>query len=376
MVIYTCEICNKKFKKKSHYIDHVQYKKKPCEPKEINEIKPFEKPVKPVKLVKPFENIMEIKENKEEIDIKLFDQNTVNVTDIIKKYQCQFCGYSFTRKDNLSTHIKKVCKVKKLENEKKENILNNLVENELLKENNKHLKKLTELLQKQNEELNKKNEELNKKINSVLRKNNKIINNTQLNNSNNTNNTNITNIMINPLNAFGKENLKSIKADDFIKIVTDTKNTGKHCINKLVDLIHFNSDIPENMNVYMSDFNREKYMVYDGEKWVLNQNGELLAFEILEHLCKLYNLNKTTEFTEKLKTDKIFARHFNVTFKKYFNCLFDEDSDISEEELKKHNEFKQMIENEIIVRLYNNKTSVIDSYKKNYDSDNNLLDLE
>ncbi len=359
MVKYTCPNCNKDFKQKQHFIEHTEYKKKPCVRNETNS--------------NLFQNNLNNTENS--INDNNVDKNQDN--DLNK---CKYCHKKFSTTFNLNKHVKNSCKVKKLENEKKENIFNSLIEIDELKqkfleiaENNKNLIKITEILQKQNDDLNKKNEDLNKKIDTILKKNNKnVINNL----NNNSNNTNITNITISPLNAFGKENLKSIKPDDFYKIITDSKNTGKHCINRIVDLIHFNTNVPENMNVYMSDFNRDKYMVYNGDNWVLNQNGEMLAFEILEHLRKLFHLNETEEFQHKIENDKNFAKHFNVTFKKYFNFLFDEDeTEMTKEEIKKHNDFKQMIENEIIIKLYNNKTNVIDSYNKNYNK-NNILKLE
>ncbi len=372
MVIYVCPTCNKSFNRKCNFIDHTINKKKPCVPLNyiLNEYK--------INDQNAFQNIpkkSEIFQNIPKNSVKT--ENLLNDVENTKKHDhsCNFCLKNFSSGFNLNKHLKNSCKVKRFEEEKKENIFNNLIEIEQLKETNKHLLQVTELLKKQNEDLNKKNDELNKKINLVLRKNNKIITNNNTNtNSNNT--QNITNITITPLNAFGNENLKTIKHGEFVKIVTDMKNTGKHCINKLVDLIHFNPNLPENMNVYMSDFNRDKYMVFDGNDWVLNQNGELLAFEILEHIKKLYNINETKEFENKLENDANFEKFFNATFKKYFDYLFDEvdDIDLSPEELKKKNNFKLMIDNEIKNKLYNNRLNVISNYKKKYETENKLID--
>ncbi len=228
--------------------------------------------------------------------------------------------------------------------------------------------KMTEMLKKQNEELKKQNEELNNKISEILKKNTQnITNNTQ----NIVQNINITPIKLNP---FGKENLKTIKYNDIIKIVTDTSNTGRFCLNSLIDLIHFNNNLPENQNIYMPDYNRGKFMYYNGNDWELTQDDENIIFQVLEHVRKLYNINNNEELEEKLETDREFNRKFNTTFKKYYDWVFDEvdDNQLSALELKKKNDFKEMMSKEIVNKLYNNRNRVKKNYEK-FDRTNELL---
>ncbi len=340
------------------------------------------------------------------------EENQDNLHQIEKKNNeiyCKYCYKNFSRQDSLNRHLIGTCKVKKIEDEKKKNIFNNLLEIEKFKEkfedlaennknlnenikslteNNKQLMELTEVLKKQNDLLNKKITEILKKNNknNINKQNmsnshntNNLTNNmTNSNNTNNTNNTqNITNITISPLNAFGKENLKSIKYKDIEKIITDTKNTGKHCINRLVDLIHFNNNLPENQNIYMPDFNRGKFMVYDGNSWMLNLNEQIIIFDILEHIRKLYDIHNTDELEKKLEEPE-FERKFNITFKRYFDFLFDEidETELSPKEIQKKNEFKEMMDREIINKLYNNKKTVIENYKKYYQDNLIKLSLE
>ncbi len=377
MVVHTCPTCQKEFSKKSTYIDHIENKKKPCQPKVVEITQNNTK------------NTQKIAENTQFI-IKnplIMAENTPKV-EYQENLSCRYCLKVFSRTDSLKRHMSTTCKVIKLENEKKQNIFNNLVEIDDIKKKfetiiveNKNLSEGFDLLKKQNDLLIKQNEELNSKIGEILKKN---INTTH--NTNITNNTqNITqninqninqNISITPikLNAFGKENLKTIKYDELEKIITDTRQNGKYCFNRIIDLIHFNNNLPENQNVYMPDYNRGKFMYYNGNDWELTQDDENIIFQVLEHVRKLYNINNNEELEEKLETDREFNRKFNTTFKKYYDWVFDEvdDNELSAQELKKKNDFKEMMSKEIVNKLYNNRNKVKKNYEK-FDRTNQLL---
>lgn len=371
MVTHTCPICSKEFNKKSSYNDHVNNKKKPCKPKEDNNAKiTQDNVVIPPKVAQ--------KSQKAEF---LIDKNKF---DIQKTIICMYCNLTFARKDNLTKHIKKSCKVKKLEDEKKQNIFNNLVEKENNKLHeeiiavNKKVEEIVEVINKKNEEekirnkefelekkrnkeLEAKNKELEKKINDILKKNSpNITNNTQINNINN---INITPYKINP---FGKECFDKLDKKDVLKIMTDIRNNGKFCFNKLIDLIHFNIKIPENHNIYMGDYNRGKFMFFDGTSWNLNQNEEYVIFEVLEHVRNLFNEYNDEEFELKLRTDRNFRENFNTTFKKYYDYIYDEieDEELNDNELKKKNNFKKLMNTEVKNRLYNKRQIPIDTFEK------------
>jgi hypothetical protein len=350
MVVHKCNVCFKEFSKKSHYDQH-KNKKFSCKPNT--------------------QNYTEIPQNKTDIP-KNYTENTQNHTKNTEngfdnnKNNCKYCLKKFSRSDSLNRHLQ-TCKIIKLENEKKQNIYNNLVENDILKKQMEEIiennNKMTEMFKKQNEELKKQNEELNNKMIEILKKNTQnIVNNTN-NTQNIVNNINITPVKLNP---FGKENLKTIKHDDFIKIITDTSNTGRFCFNRLVDLIHFNNKLPENQNIYMPDYNRGKFMYYNGEQWKLTQDDENIIFQVLEHVRSLFNINNNEELEEKLEKDKKFCAKFNTTFKKYYDWIYDETDDMfmNKQELKKKNDFKALISREIVNNLYNNREKVKKNYEK------------
>jgi len=112
-MLYKCKICEKEFKQKCHYTNH------------LNRLKPC------VKLTK---------------NSSLNPQNSSNLLKINSKKTCSYCGYKSERTDNYNRHLL-ICKVKKQEIDEKENILNKLLEQNTLlvskiEELNKRIDKL------------------------------------------------------------------------------------------------------------------------------------------------------------------------------------------------------------------------------------------
>ena len=378
MVIYTCLTCNKEFKQKSHYIDHTENKKKPC--KQIknvivdnitidSDLTPKSSEMTP-KYSKKHNNDSEMLQND-----SVKPENNKNI--------CLHCLKTFSKSSNLSRHLNEGrCKVKILEDEKKQNIFENLIEkdkkideiinkfsileenNKNLQENNKNLQEnnknlqvsnknlvdLTESLKNKNDELFKKNKELEMKINKILNKNTNNVQNITNNTQNITNNN-----IIYKINPFNEETFKKLDRKEILKIMTDTDNNGVFCFNKLIKMIHFNNKIPENQNIYMNDYNRGLYMIHDGTQWNLRKDEEFIIFSVLEHVRDLFNEYNDEEFEEKLEKDINFSKNFQTTFKKYFDYVYDEveDKDLDEKELKKKKEFKMKMDKEVKNGLYN-----------------------
>ncbi len=135
-------------------------------------------------------------------------------------------------------------------------------------------------LEKNNSYLKKTNEKLQNKVNKIVNKNK--INNTQ----NITNNTIINNNV--KLVNFGLEDLEKIPHSIFIDTV---KSQGAGLYNKAIEGIYFNKDYPENQNIYISDINRGKVMIYKDEKWFLD-NWDNIYPILLEKIIQFgYNKN-------------------------------------------------------------------------------------
>ncbi len=107
-----------------------------------------------------------------------------------------------------------------------------------------------------------------------------------------TNNNNITcNIQI---VAFGNEDLDKIpdaKIKSFI-------NRGFMSVVQMVEYVNCNKDIPENNNIYVSNKRDNTIMVFNGEKWmmeeknntldtILNKKGDFLEKKYIEYNGKL-----------------------------------------------------------------------------------------
>ncbi len=380
MVIHTCPKCKKEFNKKSHYLQHIN-KKTSCQAIIQNNSNNLQNNSNNLQ---NNSNNLQINSNNLQINSNNLQINSNNLQNNLKKIKdesvihnsivsnkedltniiCKYCFKTFSRISNLHRHQKENrCKVIKLENEKKQTIYNNLVEDEeyrlkidkILKENEEY-KQTILLMQKKYEELNNS---FNTRIAEEVKKNTQNITN---------NNTVVQNINITPvkLNAFGKENLKDIKYDELMKIISDSSQTGRYCFNRLIDLIHFNNKLPENQNVYMPDYNRGKFMYFNGVQWQLTQDEENVIFQVLEHVRKLFDINDNDELELKLETDHVFRKNFKATFKKYYDWVYDEDDEacMSEQDIKKKNDFKAMMSREVVNKLYNNR----DLVRRNYEN--------
>ena len=196
MVVYECNNCLKQFIKKDDFIKHTEKRKKSC--KKIENLEDFSK-------------ISKLNENNE---------NNEN-----NQLKCNYCLKIFSNIYNLKKHQNGHCKVKKLDEERKEEIFNKLIEREekfeILLNNFENLQKYTEGLKYQNETLQNQIKDLERKFKEQMKEQTKsydhkikqIITKNVNNNSNNTINNNITNNFIIPhdkLVTFGKEDLRKI----------------------------------------------------------------------------------------------------------------------------------------------------------------------
>lgn len=260
MVLYKCERCNKKFNMKNDYRRHIN-RKNPCSilavPAEYFECSKCHSMFVSTDLLKhhldnycPFINyntnsinnpsnlLMGPADSLQNLQIKKEDRMDTNekVTSITSPLQCGKCNKIFTRSDNLKTHKAKYC----YKNVKSD------VES-----------KVDEITPKQ---LNEKIIQLQKQIEALT----KTANNGTINNINNiiTTTQNISNDI--KMIGFGKENLYELISDEeALKYL----KTGYQSVYNMIEDIHFNPDKPEFHNVFISDKNRGKALIYDGNKW-------------------------------------------------------------------------------------------------------------
>jgi hypothetical protein len=242
MTIHRCEKCLKIFNQKSHLVNHLIKRKKPCSSSDILNL---------CDLINPTESHQNPTNPSTKIPPKtIINNNTIN-NDIAKTHNdhnvCLYCEKDFSRVDSLQRHLKDRCKIKKKNDDKDSKIQILIEENALLKE-------------------------IILKNKDVLTTGNIINNNNTTNNSNNTKNShnNTTNniqqnVQVN-INGFGKEDLDKLNILDAMKVYL--KSTGGNIIANMLKYINLNANYPENNNICISDLSREIVKMHNGKKYI------------------------------------------------------------------------------------------------------------
>ena len=355
MVVHVCERCKKEFKKKSHYLDHIN-KKFIC--KEFNDnnnviiIPPIIPPI-------IAENI-----------IPIYNNNS-----------CMYCGIIMSRKDHLIRHIENSCKVKKLQDEEKENIFKILLAKE------EEMKKKEEEMKKKDEEIKKISDENKKQINELQAYIKNLSNmNFDLNNKvgkllEKISVGNINNGVINQVNQvnqiiIGKDKLCNFGMEDISKI--DTKlfskvrgKLGKYIFRQCAENI-FNN-LPNNKTLYISDLSRERAMAYENGNWKLipmdkainTVNDQIRKY--FKHNEKHYELLKDPKLKEAY--DNEVKRHYKMYYYEY------DDDDKYEPPQERIDEFNKVVADELKRFFYDIRENVKDNYEniKKSIMDSNIL---
>ena len=195
------------------------------------------------------------------------ESGTKVVVDNTKKYICKFCKRLFNDKSNKYKH-EKICK-NKTNDDKFEEFKNSILD--ILKQNAKiHPKTL-------------------QKINKHL------INNTTNNtNTNNTNNGTINNgtIVNNTFVKFGNEHLSQLLTK---KQMYGIINRCCLSIEESIKTVHFNKDLPEYSNIFITNLRDSTAYIFDGIKFISVSKDEVIG-ELLQN-----HKNNIEEFMETAK---------------------------------------------------------------------------
>jgi hypothetical protein len=283
MTKYTCDACGKKFNQKSHYNVHINRKFQCKSSPQNSTISP---------------------------------QNSTKTTE--GELVCNYCGKEYSRSDSLTRHITSFCKVKRSNDQKMEEMMIMLID---LKENAKKM-----------DAENKQNKEEIEKLKKENAKYQKIINNTQ--------NIGTQNIQNNYIVAYGKENLDKLTFRDYKMIFL----RGMNSVPALVEKLHFDKNMPENHNVYISNLRDDYVLMYDGKIWRLKDREDALQ--------QLYEDNSNILET---KFEELIAQLDEPTIKMFKRFLIIKDSD---------NEKIRIIKKELKKILYENRNIVASTRKK------------
>ena len=341
MSYYPCPKCNVIFNKKSNLTRHLN-KIFDCS-KKVNTSDNFDEIAK---ISTNLQKLAEISTNLHELaQVKFNSNNNENILksefddiieindDIIETndninleqniFCCSFCNKKLSSKYILLRHMKDYCKVKKENDEEKENIFKSLLEKDKKKDMEiTELKKQNELFEKQNKILMDKIDKLiniNLKSSKTINNNKKTINNNQKTITTN-NNQKITNTMNNNIIMvnFGKEDLSIIDEKQFIdRVVKKPLLSGVKIPDEVLKIIHFNPEYPQLSNIYISDINREKCMVFEDGEWKLSSVDNIP--QIMDKIC-IFSNEQINMLKEKYPNNKPLLDRLNI-IEKYNNLI-------------------------------------------------------
>lgn len=328
MVLYTCQKCNMVFNRKSNFDRHLN-KKFDCTPninsKTIDsntQTIVFESIQNFLKTYPNFllyqnqinnesKNISNNKENEQVSDInnKCIKNNKTKFELNDNCFNCIYCTKFYSTKGNLTKHLKN-CKVKQNSDNEKENMFKILLEKD-----KQHKAEINELKEQ--------NKILMKKLDILIKSKNKnssrtqITNNTQNINSNNIQNINSNNTQNNiVLVNFGKENLNIIDRQIFLdRVIKNNKLSGVKIPEEILKIIHFNPNYPQLSNIYISDINREKCMIFEDGEWKLSSIDKIP--EVIDKVI-LFSNDIETDLKTKYPNNKKLNDRFEI-IKKYNN---------------------------------------------------------
>ena len=282
MSSYDCKCCNFSTKLKSNYTRHLKtnkHKKSTESQHLVNQKSTFSQPKV---------NLLE-------------EKNSTHL------FKCKYCDKNFKHQSSLSKHIKYSCKHNKDEDLKE---LARLL-NETIKDKDKELRKMQKQIDKLTNKLQIQN------INNITQFNltnvNNAVNNIYLLNYNNTDYSHLT-------------------EGDYISCIKDCN----HCIKTLIEKVHFNTDKPENMNIYISSIKGNYVMVYKDDSWQI-QNKK-------DQVDDLYDYNEVVlenwydEYKEKYP-------HIIQSFQRYLKN-------------KDDSEIINSVKEDILLMLYNKRKTL------------------
>lgn len=269
-MIYKCNECGKTFKRKSHYDFHMN-RKYPCSQMED--------------------------ENIDNIQIELPQQ----------KYQCPKCYLVLSRQDALNRHMKKSCK--EIDNNDSDTDDHDVILREILEEMNKRI----ETLETENKVL--KGVTYFRPSQRARRTQNNIAN-ANINNNSNNNNNNSTTTVINNNNNHNSNLIVPFNTENFDSVLSlkqrgELMRKGLSGVTELFKYIHFNEDLPQFHNCYISNLRSKYGIIYTGGGWgvilieelidqIIDKNGNYLEEKYNELKDKLHPYTKT-QFERYLK---------------------------------------------------------------------------
>ena len=245
-------------------------------------------------------------------------QQNVNVLSTQNKelFECEYCDKEFNSRQGRWRHLKS-CKEKIKDDEDKETLLN------LVEMLNKQLDEQKEQLNKQLEEQREQIKEQNNQINELIKKAGINIGTQNIQ----------QNIQQNiKILAYKNTDLSHLTDKDYLKCLKHSN----FCIPHLIEQIHFNPKKPENHNIYISNLKNNYVMIYNGNKWMINDREESIQNLIDE---------KESIIEQKLEEWIENGQQYPDIMKKFNRYL----------EKKENDKVLNKVKSEIKMMLFNNR---------------------
>jgi hypothetical protein len=183
---------------------------------------------------------------------------------------------------------------------------------------------------------------------------NNTVNTTNSNNVVNTSNVTNTNNIV--MFNFGKEDLGIINKQEYLDRVVKKPISGVKIPEEILRLIHFNPQYPQLSNIYISDINREKCMIWEDGEWKLSPVDKIP--EVIDRVVG-YSNEVENELREKFSNNKkvndrldIISKYIKMSDNEYIEEL-QEDIDENFDRIKRCEGFKKLTYDTFKTTLYN-----------------------
>ena len=234
--------------------------------------------------------------------------------ELIKKFQCNICVKFYSSQSSLCNHNKKFhsCNSNTNVTNSNNNIIFKCISCNIIF-NNRQTKWRHQKICKKNNHIDNKSEiiEIKNMLKELLEKNCKIhpktlqkINKQLINNNTNANSNNTINsantinngpVINNTYVKFGNERLSSLLTHkDMLKII----NKQCLCIEESIKSVHFNKNLPEYNNVFITNMKDTIAYIFDGSKFILTTKDDVINELYNTHLENIEQFLEESEIPE------------------------------------------------------------------------------
>ena len=295
---YHCECCNFSSHIKTHYEKHLKTKKHQM----LSESYP--------NVIQSYPNVIQSYPN-------VIQNDSDDNSQPKKNYKCKYCDKAYKYRSGLSKHVKYTCKKNKDED------FQELAR--LLNEKDKQIVLKDKQMDKQLEQRDRKMEMMQKQIDKLTSKLQiQNVNQGIIQNGNNTINIQVLNHQ--------DTDYSHLTPKDYITCIKDCNK----CVKSLIEKVHFNTNKPENMNIYLSNIKGKYLMIYKDNAW-----------QIQDKKAQVDELYDNNEFVLEAWYDEYKEKHPDIiaSFQRYLQN-------------RDENEMLNNIKEEILVMLYNKRKMI------------------